>query len=447
MHAQESVKQKTIILLLISLLPLCISRLLFSLFSPINTYGYDYGFYRYAVIHAASISWSSFLSGTFGGYNNPLFFVFHVLHIPVDAGLMGSIFLAAILLGVAIFFHLKKYSLTGATLGVLITAVSIAQSEAYSMFLWKTVLALPLFVWALTALRDKQYKTLAIATALLLIIHRTSALVFIITAASYLLWTAMAKKNWRQTAIVCGGFAILAVCLYHPLTVVWYNIAHNPSVQEGIFLFGENLWLIVLPTVMVSALGLYLAYKHKVQTPAVALFFISLLWIIFKLPFYHRIILYLDISTVLLSAYSLSVLWRTYGPKIKLAYPATIIVILFLGYRGTMFVVHKAPLINPKDLEEIQNFHPTGPAPFVAATSSSDAPWLLGYLSGARLAAPGLFEDRHTEAQWNEFWSGSNQQPFLSTFPRPLYLYTRSFPIDSPCLKPISPNFSQYTCE
>ena len=58
--------------LLLALALLIILRFIPLLHSPLSTYGYDYGFYLYAISHA-SASWHGLTTAITGGYDNPLF--------------------------------------------------------------------------------------------------------------------------------------------------------------------------------------------------------------------------------------------------------------------------------------------------------------------------------------------------------------------------------------
>jgi len=212
---------------------------------------------------------------------------------------------------------------------------------------------------------------------------------------------------------------------------------------------GQNFWLVWWPFLLLALPGLYL-YIKKRDNPLLLIFTaILVLWIIFKFPFYRRMLLYLDICLIAFSAYFLS--WVDYSRKFMKA--ALVVIIAVLMIRSADYALNQPPLISPQEVNEIKGFRPTDGNGFILAVSANDAPWLLAYApTGQRLGAPGLLEDPHTYPQWIDFWNNQNQRTFLSYYPRPLYFYQRSWRLHpggiAGCLKQMSDNFFEldYHC-
>lgn len=436
-------------LLLLALVPLCIVRMLPSLHQPLQTLGYDFGFYRYAALHPVPTG-GSFFTGIYGGYSHILFLLFHALHIQPDTGLVASIYIAAIALGVILFYYLRTYSRAVALCSCLLLACSVIQSQAYSMFLWKTMLALPLVLGGLWALERKRYAVLACVVLALFVTHRTSLFVLLLSIAAYGAFYLIQHRHRKLlgwSALVFG----LGIGLFHTTAnQLWHKLFNpsNGSVAEGIFPISPS---IILELVLVAALAVYgcktLRKQKKLQT--VVLFTgICATWILLRLPFFHRVYIYLDLGLLILGSVGLVACWAQLANKpLKGALIALGVALFSLN---TYTITQSAPLISSTEIQEITSFNTPETAPFVLAVSADDGPWLLGYLRGARLAAPGLFEDTHPEAAWQQFWLGKEQQAFLSSFPTPLYIYDRSFTITGPithCLTKMSNNFSKFMCK
>lgn len=436
-------------LLLLALIPLCVVRILPSLHQQLETLGYDFGFYRYAALHPTLTS-GSLLTGIRGGYSHILFYFFHALHIPPDSGLVASLYIATIALGVALFYLLRPHSRVAALCCCLLLACSGIQGQAYSMFLWKTVLALPLVIIGLWAVERKKYVALAGVILALLLTHRTSLFILLLTISAYGALYMVQQKRWRLLGLSALALSLGAGLFHSTANQLWHTLFNpsNSSVTEGIFPIGTYIAVTLVPIIALAAYGYKLLLKQgQLQ---ILLVFTSLCaaWILLRLPFFHRIYIYLDLGLLLLSSVGLVACWtKLKNNTIKGAF---IILGVTLFSINIYTVTQTGPLILKSELQEMSSFSPPEPAPFVLAVSADDGPWLLGYLHGARLAAPGLFEDTHTEDAWQQFWAGQDPQTFLNSFPKPLYVYDRSYKLlDSTthCLTKISNNFSKFACK
>lgn len=432
-------------LLLLAFTALILVRLLPVIKSPLSTYGYDYGFYLFALNHATNLSISSFASAFFGGYQSPLFYLAHFLHIPSGVILDELFLLFSLSFGVCFYFLFPKNK-KAAVFAVLLAAASVIQSQIYNMFLWKTALALPLVLLSIKFLQEKKYNYLILTSALILLTHRTTAIVYFAALLIYGLFQEFKNRRFRRFLGEIALLLLAAGLIYYFQAQNIYNFLHgNNAVSEGIFIEDQSAWLIIWPFLLVATFGAYRYIKDRQNIFLPLLAAISLIWIIFNLPFSHRIFIYLDISLIAFSAYGLGNI--KYNTNLKKA--ALSIVLIFLFYQNINFTLAKAPLISPAEIQEIKDFRTNPPGQFVLATSAQDGPWLLGFADNIRLAAPGLFEDRFTFDQWEDFWHGLNRQELLWKYPRPLYIYERSYPLEGEitnCLKPLSQNFYQYTC-
>ncbi len=437
--------QKTVAYLLLSLFGLLIVRLLPILKAPLSTYGYDYGFYAYGIKYLIAPTLESFFPVIWGGYNNPLFYLSKILNIPGNIILNELYLLAAIFLGVALFLFFGKKNKLAGIFAVILVAASIIQSEAYTMFLWKSLVALPFLVLGFKFFIEKRYWPFALSSLAILLTHRTTAIIFFLSLALYFLFIQIKNKKifWLIAEALISGLILFLLWPVFQNYFLTFFLNANSAVKEGIFLNSKSFVSILWAPVLLAIPGVVLYIKNK-EHPLLTVFTsLIIVWLIFHLPFYRRMLIFLDISLILYGAYFLAKV----NLHKKIFKFALAFIILFLVVRGFSFTWNKQPLIFQTDVQEIQNFNREG---FVLATSAEDGPWLLAWLKKARLAAPGMFEDNKSESQWRDFWSGRYSQEFLYTYPRPLYLYQRSFKIPGSvnnCLKPVSKNFFKYTCK
>ncbi len=452
---EETKTQKSYFaLLLLALTALIIIRVLPILKSPLSTYGYDFGFYSYAANHTGAFHFADlFNNAVWGGYNNPIFLIGSWLRLPSQLLVSELYFLASVALGLACFSWMKLKSPLAGIFACLLLATSFVQTSGYLMYLWKNIVALPLLVLGFKFLEEKKYWQLAICFLAVLLLHRTTAILFGLALGIYFIIETIKQKKWRLLS-TCAAVAILfGVAGYFALHLksIILNLIYNNNyyVTTGLFMEGTNFWRVWWPFLLLALPGLYLFIKKR-QHPILSIFTVVLLvWIVFKFPFYRRMLLYLDLCLIVYAAYFLSLV--DYSRKFMKAALGIIIAVLLI--RSADFALSQTPLISSANVAEIKNFHPAGGFGFILAVSANDAPWLLAYANpAARLGAPGLLEDPHTYQQWKDFWQGQNQRTFLSYYPRPLYFYQRSYRLPpfgaSQCLTPLTQNFSQldYGC-
>lgn len=425
---------------------LIITRALFAIKAPVGWFGYDFGFYLFSAKQNTK-NLPDMLAGIFGGYNNPLFVLGNWLGINPETLTQTSYFIASLLLAVSLiyYFGLRNRSSVWA---ILLLSGSIIQIEAYSMFLWKNLTALPFMILGFAAFNKKLWTLLGFCLAVLLVTHRTTAIIFVLSFGWVILGKLVKNKSFKKFwlwGIIWLGATGLLLAHYWPAIMSLIN-HENLSVQDGVFLNGVNKWKLIWPELLLGLGGLWVTRKNKWNT-ITGLVLMSGAWVLFKLPFYNRIYIFLSLGLMMLGAMFLEYLYANGGKLAKIITVAATIGIIVLGLKYTWY---KQPLISYEEVKEIAEFKNPDSIPFVLATSPDDAPWLLGYIENARLGAPGLMENPHTKEEWEEFWANQNQARFLSVYPRPLFFYERSYKVSGwveGCKERVSLNFSKYTCE
>lgn len=435
------------ILLLAGLTTIIVMRSLPLLAGPLNTYGYDYGFYLYALNHPPTLNIFNLIGSGWGGYNNPLLFLLHYLPAPAPAILNLSFFLITVGVGASVFYFYKRRSTQAAVVAVALFAFSIAQNQTYLMFLWKNQLALIGLILAFAFLIQKRYLWFSVASLLVLLTHRTTSIVLILTCGLYLLFEQVRAKKWKYLTLEFGGVILLLAVTW---SKIWSSVnafmqVPNRALIDGVFLTSINYWLSALPYLLLAIPGLYFYIKKERHALLPIFVIVTTVWTLLRLPFYNRMVIYVDFGLILLAAYAVANIFR--GKIWKMGIFVTLL--LITGFMGVRFLLQSYPLISLKDVAEIQEFSPIQPGSFVLALNGNDAPWLLGYLKNSRLGAPGLFEDGSSYEQWLRFWAGESQETFLQKYPQPLYVYERSFQLHGPvesCLISVSRFFYKFNC-
>jgi len=423
----------------------------------LSSFGYDFGFYLSAAENAKKISLDSLTTVLWGGFNNPLFYLGNFLHLPPAVMVNEFYLFFSVLLAFSFYWILKPINRLSAILAVFLLACSQIQTEGYTMFLWKNIAALPFLILSFKFLMEKKYWPLALSSLLILLTHRTTAILYLITVAVYFGFIQIKAKKAKLLGIeaLLGILALILGFKFLHLKSILLNLIQNNNyyVRTGLFMENQNIFFLWLPMLILAIAGLIIYIKYK-QNPLLIIFTgICLLWLIFKLPFYRRVLMYLDLSIIFFAAYFLGII-NYKDKKLKIA---LIIILIILAYRSVNFTLAKQPLISKQEIAEIQNYKSFALPKkqgegdgFVLAISADDAPWLLAYAKNVRLGAPGLLEDPHTYQQWLDFWQNKNQVEFISKYPRPLFFYQRSSRlyggIDK-CFVQISDNFFQYNFE
>lgn len=441
---ETKTKTPTAVYLLLSLTLLLVIRAVPLFKGSIGSFGYDYGFYLYAASHLHPLSLSGWLVALWGGYSNPLFYLAHAFFIPPNIIINQLYLLFTILLALSFywFFGTNKKA---AAWAVILCATSLIQTESYAMFLWKNWAALPFLILAFKFYRDRNWRWLTVSAIAVALTHRTTLIILLLTLAITFTVELNKEKKYQhliEFLILVLGLGILGAFLPQLRSVAIDLLQNNNSyVRTGLFLERQNLFTLLWPYLLLALPGAYLYIKNKQPLILTVFTVVCGLWYIFHLPFYHRFLIYLDLSLIFYSAYFLGQQnFHTWLKKISLA-----CVILFLTWQAYNFASTKLPLISRSEIQEIKNFNQ--PGAFILAVSADDAPWLLGFAQNARLGAPGLLEDPHTFEEWNMFWQNQNQINFISKYPRPLYFYQRSYRMQNgidECFLRISENFYQY---
>jgi hypothetical protein len=424
-----------------------IVRLLPNLISPIKTFGYDYGFYLFELRTWQWQGWSSIIGTAWPGYGNLLFGIAHTLHLPSEPFLIISQLLLSIGIVVACYYFWYKENSTAASLAAVLCIISLAQTQLHLMFLWKNLFALIFFVLTLKLIREKRYLLAFAPIALTVISHRTSTIILFIILSCYGLYELIRNRSYKSLGILIILSAATTTRLYPKLHEqwTWFFAQQNSTLTEGALVYLPTYILSGLPLIVISIIGI-IHYKNK---PKIILLYItgtiSLLWIVCGLPFFNRIVPYFDIALILIAAYFIAALATTTSRKIIVGG-----ILVWMILINAIFTIDQSPLITQQEIEEIKSMPPHNPETLVLALSAEDAPWLLGYVPGLRVAAPGLFENKHSYEEWQHFWLQNDEKIFLTRYSRPLILYQRSRKPSAEilvCAPEISPNVLSYECK
>lgn len=411
--------------LLLALGSLVVHGIPFLLFGS-HPLGYDTGFYRRYLIEP----FVSFPNTAVPGLGDDALLpriildLLHALPIPTDIILYGAYFIFWALMPVLLFFFLKPFiQRRGAFIaGVLLVCSSLAYT-GYWYFLFKNALALDLILLAFIAIERKWFHTWIALDLAIVLTHKTSAIIYLLTLATLFIVSPTQRKHYVTHLAITGLLFILI---------------NAPTVRElgavlpsAVFVDWKTFSLLSLPLFIVIVLGLR-AFRHY-TIPKTLLTFsaVTLLFPIFKLPFYERIFLFTDVALAALAAYGIhfSLTYLTSEKSLR----RRIIVLLILSLAGGLYagnlwreVKTTYPLMSDADIELIEIIGGRVPSGATILTTSDEAPWFEGW-THSHIAAPGMLNDNHNLEAWTAFWNSTSTTErikFLNDFDTPLYIST-----------------------
>lgn len=412
-----------------------------------NNYGYDYGFYSYAIQHTPLNS-IAYLLGQVNDYGNHIFVFINWIRLP-QLPTLNFLFLSFfVIAGILFYEQIKKYGTVAVLVGVSLFTLSIAQNQTFTMFLWKAAYGqvLLLLIFLLIQHHKKYFREL-LPLVVLFISHKTSTIITLLSLIPYYLFS-----NLKRKVLIFAGLGVAGLIFIFFLDAGQYiKQLLNSDVQNGLFLTVTDYLKYSWYLIPMASYGVYLSIKSKTNLPWLGLLGASLIFIVFQITFYQRLLAYADLALIFFNVIAI------YELKERTKQQTIIgILVIALALLGLVQFSKNdlKPQISETEITEIRDFSDNHQGAFVLSLSAQDATWLLANLGGnVRLASAGLFEDKFSKPVWQNFWVSPKNESFLNSFPQPLYLYERStifYPDQQTnpwhCLQKISTHFYKYTC-
>lgn len=438
---------------ILGLVSLALHAIPFFLFGR-HPLGYDTGFYRRYLIEPVL----SFPNTPVPGLGDDAFVVralldiFRFFHLPTDFILYGTYLVFWALVPILLFLFLKPYlQKHGAFIaGMLLVGSSVAYT-GYWYFLLKNALALDFMLLAFIAIERRWPAMWFILDIAIVLTHKTTAIIYILTLIALFIFSHGRRKEYALHITIAGAlFVFINAPTVQELSVV---------MPSAVFLDWKTYLALSLPFILAIAVAGKAFLQNKVPTTLLALAGVSLLFPLFRLPFYERIFIFSDIALAGLAGYGIHTIllylksvWGTRRGLIALAFLA-----LFIGlYFGNLWnqVTSTQPLISDIQISKIEEIGKMIPTGATILTTSDEAPWFEGW-TNAHIAAPGMLNDNHNLEAWTELWSETSteeQIKFLDDFQKPLYIST-FYAIEDiigtapKCVQEVSANLWFVACE
>ncbi|QQS22929.1 hypothetical protein IPM19_04945 [bacterium] len=339
-----------------------------------NNYGYDYGFYSYAVQHTPLNS-LHYMAGQVNDYGNHLFVFLNWLRLPQLPALHVLFVAFYAFSGMVLYAILKKYGRVAAITGIILFAFSIAQTQSYTMFLWKAAYGQLLLLIIFFLIQQKKYFWELIPLLLIIITHKTTAIMAAASLLPYYVFAPVKNKNIFVASLV----AVILIFLFGLNGYNYFLRLLDSHVQDGQFLTVIDYLRYSWYLIPLAAVSVYQSIKNRSHIPWLGMLIVSVGFMIFKITFYQRVILYADLGLIFFTSLTIASL------KIESKYKIIIAILTIALALGNFLVFSNnnvEPLITEPEILEIKEFTAKNQGAFVLSLSAQDAPWLLANLGG-----------------------------------------------------------------
>lgn len=409
--------------------------------------GYDTGFYRRYLLNPAV----SFPNPPVPGLDHtviaPRIFldIIRFLGFSPNVTLYGSYILLCLVFAVVFYFFIKEYTnknIALIALGLLV--LSPIQYIGYWFMLYKNFFGLIFFFLAFIFLKRNKFWP-ALACALIVpVSHQTTTIILLAILGGYVLLTLLIKKKFLIPELVILALTFFTYLYFHPH--VQEKIDAPPV---GVFVEKLGFFLLTLPLILPTLAALPKLWKVlKQHLLLIAFGGIVIIFPLFSLPYYQRIFLFTNYWLILGAAIGIQNLAASEHNKknLRLISQLAVIVIIVSQLGLLVYTINKyRPLLDKATAAEIQQLQNKIPNNASVLTSVRLTPWVQGWTQ-AKVYAPGILKDQHSSTDWRQYWTGSPAEKvkFLSTFPKPVYIFidvdeSDLFVPKTGCIQKISP--------
>lgn len=406
-------KQKKLIVLLIGILLiwLIIVRSFAYIYGDLPL-GYDPGFYKsfFDAYFAATPNFDYWTISPWIAkmYEPFLWFsttIFQFLGYSTEFLLKYGLLFFSIVTSGFIYIVLKKYDKRYGIIGAILFLASIVQYQAFWRCYYKQIIGILFILTAIYLIHKEKYRLSILPIVWACTIQRPTGLFLVATIWLYIIgkyiYTRKVSKDFLLS--LCLAW-VLSIALYLPLFESLILPMIKPLIKTALiswkswtfFKTSEYLWY-ARPYLLLASIAIWIRIKKKMFDMLDAWFIFGIIRVSLRLYFYNRMIVFLDLFSILLAAW---VLW--YSLQKKIWYYVLAIFVVAQSIRYTSYVKkHYTPLAWSDEIKFLSSLKYALPKnSLLIATSSNYSPWVNGY-SGFPTMAPWLFElDPRTKAMW-----------------------------------------------
>ena len=407
------------------------------LFNSSVPLGYDPGFYKYTtevyfntlpqIPETALADWIKEM------YPQGLFVLSDVTHIISGTSSMDHIYylfpvFEALMLLPVFTITRKMFGPKAGLIAAILYSFSLTQYESFTMFYVKTTLGMMFLLFAIYALEVNKYGLMAIMFSALGIFHRPEFLLFAMILIPFFILNR--RKGIILSVIVT---AVLITPFWLPRLDIYLDtllsaFSSMGEVDSGGTFFSMGTYLLsTLAYLPFSIIGVVYLLINKKWNSILIYSIINLAIVVFRLFFFNRMIIPLDIIMIILAAAGIerTLLNREVVNRV-LGIGVVVILLTATLFPTINKAINTKPLISEKQLDVIEWLSENTDEDAFILSTSYDAPWVLGW-SNRRVIAPGLFEwNLQNKQEWFAFFNTRDPEKaveFLSLYEGTIYIY------------------------
>lgn len=312
----------------------------------------------------------------------------------------------SVITSVYIYLYLKKYSIIVAIYWIIIFLISIIQYESFFLNYYKQIIWIIFLLVSLYLLENKKYILSIPIIISMFTINRPAWVFFLIMIIIYKLIHFKSSNKIIYTVLFSWFISLL---MYLPLfyeLIFWLikplTTTFLWSWTSWTFFSTEDYLYYNFPVILISFYWLYLKVSKKDYDFTTIWYITWLLWVLFRLFFYNRFLIFFDIFIILIAAYWL---WELYNKK-RIYF---IIFILFFCVQSYNYInylnVYWKPFIPKSEFDTIHNLdNVLSKDSMLMTTNKHYSPWLFWY-TNLQIIGPALIEyNLWDKSDWDKWW-------------------------------------------
>lgn len=389
-----------------------VSRLILIFRHGQSAFGYDTGIYRFIIQgHIDRLGDPTLVPFAFSAFSN----VLSLLGDNLDKIMYVWYFGLSIFIIVALCLVVRTYFNKSTAMTTLVLfAFSITQFEFYQWYYYRNFIALFLVLICLLLIHHQSY-LLILPLVVLGSIHPISLLPFGLAIIIYLFF----DQEKRKFLFISGLTTLLAILILNWPELKTYllffvdnkgwagNLTFGQANEfSGQFISFGDYWRVALLYLPFAIIGIFKYWrKQKFLTIFVL---VNIILILFKLMFYRRFYIFIDLILIMFAARVLV----DYAKMIKKERLGKLVIglfVFFLVLNFGRYFFNIEPLISQAELAAIEDLQSLPKDNFIMTISPYYAPWLYGF-TDHKIIAPGMFENNlWNKIQWEQFWNTEDQ--------------------------------------
>ncbi len=408
---------------------------------------YDPGLYRRMFIDYFSsllyINFESFTPRTRQAYPPYIWLMwntFQIIWYNVDFMVTYLLAFFSFISSIFVYLILKKYSKTTAYYWIILFCISIIQYESFFLNYFKQIIWIIFLLVSVYLLEKKKYLLVVPIIISMFTINRPAGVYFVIMILFYVLYNYIVWIfKWNNVPLDkyppklanlvfspllrgnTGGYLtkilltvlfswIISLLMYLPLfnELIWWLIKPLTTTflvtwNSGTFFSIENFIDYNWPIILLSFVWIYFKISKRELDFLSIWYIVWLLWVVLRLFFYSRFLIFLDLFIILLAAYGL---WELFNKKNIFS----LIFILFFWIQSYNYINYLneywVPFIPKSEFEMMNKLDSILPQnSMIMVTHKHYTSWLFWYTNKSIIAPWMLENDIWERSQWSKWWS------------------------------------------